>query len=409
MKKIELLAPAGDLERLKIAVLYGADAVYLGGKQFSLRSRASNFGLEEIAQGVAFAREHGAHVHVTVNMLPHEEDLHGLKEYLMELERIGVTAIIAASPGIMMCAKKWAPKLEVHVSTQHSSTNSSAANYWKEKGMDRVVLGREVTLEEIKASAAQTKVPLEVFIHGGMCISYSGRCVLSNNMTGRDANRGGCAQSCRWKYRLYEGDRPLHDEQDLFSMSSKDLMAAKYIPDLIEAGIASLKIEGRMKSAYYIATLIKTYRMLIDEIYAEGGRLSDKRMEWYYNELAKAENRPTGCGFYEGMPTFSAHLYGVNGAGVTQEFIAYVLDYEEASGMATLEVRNNFRAHIAAEVFGPTISTTRFELQELYDMDGNLLEVAKTPMQKIRTHVPLRLEKDAMIRKVVKRDRSSIY
>ena len=371
MKKIELLAPAGDLERLKIAVLYGADAVYLGGKQFSLRSRASNFGLEEIAQGVAFAREHGAHVHVTVNMLPHEEDLHGLKEYLMELERIGVTAIIAASPGIMM--------------------------------------GREVTLEEIKASAAQTKVPLEVFIHGGMCISYSGRCVLSNNMTGRDANRGGCAQSCRWKYRLYEGNRPLHDEQDLFSMSSKDLMAAKYIPDLIEAGIASLKIEGRMKSAYYIATLIKTYRMLIDEIYAEGGRLSDKRMEWYYNELAKAENRPTGCGFYEGMPTYHAHLYGVNGAGVTQEFIAYVLDYEEASGMATLEVRNNFRAHIPAEVFGPNLSTTRFELQELYDMDGNLLEVARTPMQKIRTHVPLRLEKDAMIRKVVTRDRSGIY
>ena len=192
-------------------------------------------------------------------------------------------------------------------------------------------------------------------------------------------------------------------------MSSKDLMAAKYIPDLITAGIASLKIEGRMKSAYYIATLIKTYRMLIDEIYAEGGRLSDKRMEWYYNELAKAENRPTGCGFYEGMPSFHGHLYGVNGAGVTQEFIAYVLDYEEESGMATLEVRNNFRGHIAAEVFGPTISATRFELQELYDMDGNLLDVAKTPMQKIRTHVPLRLEKDAMIRKVVTRNRSGIY
>ena len=192
-------------------------------------------------------------------------------------------------------------------------------------------------------------------------------------------------------------------------MSSKDLMAAKYIPDLIEAGIASLKIEGRMKSAYYIATLIKTYRMLIDEIYEQGGRLSDKRMEWYYNELAKAENRPTGCGFYEGLPAFDGHLYGINGAGVTQEFIAYVLDYDEDSEMATLEVRNNFRGNITAEVFGPHITATRFTLQELYDLDGNLMEVARTPMQKIKTHIPIRLEKDAMIRKVVDRDRSGIY
>lgn len=409
MKKMELLAPAGDLERLKIAVLYGADAVYLGGKQFSLRSRASNFGLDEIAQGVDFAKQHGAHVHVTVNMLPHEEDLDGLKEYLMELERIGVTAIIAASPGIMMCAKRYAPQLEVHVSTQHSSTNASAANYWKEKGMDRVVLGREVTLQEIQETAAHTDVPLEVFIHGGMCISYSGRCVLSNSMTGRDANRGGCAQSCRWKYRLYENDRALHEEHHLFSMSSKDLMGAAYIADLMAAGIASLKIEGRMKSAYYVATLIKTYRMLIDEIAAHGARLSDKRMEWYYTELAKAENRPTGCGFYEGTPTFEGHLYGINGASVTQEFIAYVLDYDETSSIATLQVRNNFSSHIAAEVFGPSISTTRFVMEELYDLEGNMLEVARTPMQIIKTHVPCRMEKDAMIRKVVDRERSNIY
>lgn len=408
MKKIELLAPAGDLERLKIAVLYGADAVYLGGKQFSLRSRASNFDIEDIAEGVKFANAHGAHVHVTVNMLPHEEDLHGLSEYLMELERVGVTAIIAASPYIAMTAKRVAPKLEVHVSTQHSSTNSSAANYWKSKGMDRVVLAREVNLEEIKETARHTDVPLEVFIHGGMCISYSGRCVLSNNMTGRDANRGGCAQSCRWKYRLYDGDRPLHDNQDLFSMSSKDLMAARFIPDLIDAGIASLKIEGRMKSAYYIATLIKTYRMLIDEIY-EKGRLSDERLEWYYKELAKAENRPTGTGFYEGLPKPQGNLYGVNGAGVTQEFIAYVLAYDEETGIATLEVRNNFRPGIQAEVFGPSIPATSFQIETLYDKDGNEMEVAKTPMQVICTHVPIRMEPDAMIRKVMVKDRSNIY
>lgn len=409
MKKIELLAPAGDLERLKIAVLYGADAVYVGGKQFSLRSRASNFGLKEIAEGVAFAKEHGAHVHVTVNMLPHVEDLTGLKEYLIELERIGVTAIIAASPYIMMCAKRYAPKLEVHVSTQHSSTNSAAANYWQKKGMDRVVLAREVTLEEIKQTAAQTTIPLEVFIHGGMCISYSGRCVLSNYMTNRDANRGGCAQSCRWKYRLFENDTPLHDDVDMFSMSSKDLMAADYIYDLIQAGIASLKIEGRMKSAYYIATLIKTYRMLIDELYETKAPLSKKRMAWYHEQLAKAENRPTGQGFYEGLPRAKGQLYGINGAGVTQEFIAYVLAYDASTQMATLEVRNNFSGHIEAEVFGPHIPTTRFALGELYDLDGNVLAVAKTPMQIIKTKVALPLEKDAMIRKVIQKDRSHIY
>lgn len=408
MKKIELLAPAGDLERLKIAVLYGADAVYVGGKQFSLRSRASNFELADIAEGVRFAKEHHAHVHVTVNMLPHEEDLDGLVEYLQELEKIGVTAVICASPYIAQTAKRVAPKLEVHISTQHSSTNSAAVAYWQEKGMDRVVLARECTLEDIRATAAHSSLPLEVFIHGGMCISYSGRCVLSNHMTARDANRGGCAQSCRWKYRLYDGDKQLHNDQDLFSMSSKDLMAAKYIFDLIDMGIASLKIEGRMKSAYYVATLIKTYRMLIDEIY-DTGRLDDKRMAWYYNELAKAENRPTGVGFYEGQPPASAHLYGVNGAGVTQEFIAYVLDYDRESGTATLEVRNNFKGNILVEVFGPHINMTKFMLEDLYDVEGNLLEVANRPMQIIKTHVSVPMEKDAMIRKVMKKDRSTIY
>lgn len=408
MKKIELLAPAGDLERLKIAVLYGADAIYLGGKQFSLRSRASNFSIEDIAEGVKFAKAHGAHIHVTVNMLPHMEDMHGLKAYLMELERIGVTAIIAASPAIMMCAKQYAPKLEVHVSTQHSSTNSKAANYWKQMGMDRVVLARELTLEQIIQSAKHSEVPLEVFIHGGMCISYSGRCVLSNHMTGRDANRGGCAQSCRWKYRLYEGERQLHDEHDLFSMSSKDLMAARFIPELIKHGIASLKIEGRMKSAYYVATLIKAYRMLIDEVY-ETGEISEERMQAYYEELAKAENRPTGVGFYLGQPKAQDHLYGVNGAGVTQEFIAYVLAYDAESKIATLEVRNNFKGHIEAEVFGPHIPMSKFMLSDLYDLDGTLLTVANRPMQVIQTKVDIPMEKDAMIRKVMKKDRTDIY
>lgn len=408
MKKIELLAPAGDLERLKIAVQYGADAIYLGGKQFSLRSRASNFDIEDIAEGVRFANQYGAKIHVTVNMLPHEEDLDGLKEYLMELQRIGVTAIICASPSIAMCAKTYAPKLEVHLSTQHSSTNSKAVAYWKSKGIDRVVLARECTLEEIKATTKNSELPIEVFIHGGMCISYSGRCVLSNHMTGRDANRGGCAQSCRWKYRLYDETKPIHDETHLFSMSSKDMMAARFIPDLIEANVASLKIEGRMKSAYYVATLIHTYRQLIDEIY-EKGRLDDKRMQYYYDQLAKAENRPTGIGFYEGLPKAEGHLYGVNGAGVTQEFIAYVMDYEPETQIATIEVRNYFTKGMEAEVFGPTIATKGFIIPTLYDKDGEEVEIANKPTQILTMKLPFAVEKDAMIRKVMVKDRSQIY
>ena len=408
MKKIELLAPAGDLERLKIAVMYGADAVYLGGKQFSLRSRASNFEIADIKEGVDFAKQYGAHVHVTVNMLPHEEDLHGLRTYLETLEEIGVTAIICASPAIAMCAKEVAPGLEVHLSTQHSSTNSAAIAYWKAFGVDRVVLARELSLEEIIETTKHSCLATEVFIHGGMCISYSGRCVLSNHMTGRDANRGGCAQSCRWKYRLFEDDIPLHNEKDLFSMSSKDLMAARFISDLIAANVASLKIEGRMKSAYYIATLIHTYRMLIDEIYAHG-RLDDKRMDWYCKELAKAENRPTGPGFYLGLPKAQDHLYGVNGAGVTGEFIAYVLAYDAQSHKAVLEVRNKFTSGMQAEVFGPHIGNSSFVIDTIYDEAGTVLETANQPMSIVYIYVDVPMEKDAMIRKLVEKDRSDIY
>ena len=267
MNKIELLAPSGNLEKAKIAILYGADAVYIGGKQFSLRSRASNFSIDEIAELVKFANAHNSHVHVTVNMLPHESDLDGIEEYLKTLDSIGVHAIIVASPSIMMLAKKLGCTFEVHVSTQHSSTNSSAARFWKEKGMDRVVLARECQMDDIRSICEENILPIEVFIHGGMCISFSGRCVLSNHMTLRDANRGGCAQSCRWKYHLMDGQTELSDPTNLFSMSSKDLQAVDYIEDFIHMGVASLKIEGRMKSAYYLATVVSSYRMLIDYIY----------------------------------------------------------------------------------------------------------------------------------------------
>ncbi len=407
MEKIELLAPAGDLERLKIAVLYGADAVFIGGKKFSLRARASNFEIEQIAQGVAFAHEHGAKVHVTLNMLPHEKDLDGLKEYVMALEEVGVDAFICASPYIAMSAKKYTSKVEIHLSTQHSSTNSSVVKFWENLGVDRVVLGRECSMQEIEATAKNTSLPLEVFLHGGMCISYSGRCTLSNNMTDRDANRGGCAQSCRWKYDLYDGDELINESYDPFSMSSKDMAALKYIPRIIEAGCASLKIEGRMKSAYYVATVVKTYRMLIDEYYAKG--LDEERLAYYAKELEKAENRPTNVGFYEGNPTWQGQLFGVNGAGVTKEFVGVVLDYDKATQQALIEVRNHFRLGEKIEVFGPHIFNHPFEVVSIIDKENNNLEVANQPMVQLYVKIGFEVEKNDMLRRVMVKDRSDIY
>jgi len=407
MKKVELLAPAGDLERLKIAIRYGADAVYIGGKRFSLRSRASNFELKDIEEGVKFAHAHGAHVHVTLNMLPHQEDLDGISEYLKALEAIGVDAIIVASLSIMQLAKQVSPNLEVHVSTQHSSTNSSVVKFYESLGMNRVVLARECSLDDIKETTKNANLPIEVFIHGGMCVSYSGRCTLSNNMTNRDANRGGCAQSCRWKYRLYEKDVKLNDDEHLFSMSSKDLCAIDFIPELIDAGVSSFKIEGRMKSQYYLATIVRTYRMLIDEYY-KTGEISKKRMLWYYEELSKAENRLSATGFYEGNPKMSDHLYGTNGAGVSQEFIAYVLDYDEATQIAKIEVRNNFASGIEAEVFGATTPNQIFIMDTLYDEDKEIIDVARNPMDILYTKINVKLKKHDMIRKVMKK-RENVY
>ena len=408
MNKIELLAPAGDLQRLKTAVRYGADAVYIGGRQFSLRSRASNFTLEDIREGAAFAREHGASVHVTVNMLPHEDDFDGLKEYVEQLCEAGVHALIVASPAIARFVVQHFPQLEVHISTQHSTTNSSAIRFWKQMGMHRVVLARECSLAQITETTRHSVLPVEVFIHGGMCISYSGRCVLSNHMTNRDANRGGCAQSCRWKYELYQGDTRISDEQELFSMSSKDLQAAAYIPALIDAGVSSLKIEGRMKSTYYIATVVHAYRALIDE-YMEKGVLDASRIAFYEQEIAKAENRPTSCGFYRGLPQAGGHLYGVNGAGVTQEYIADVIAYDEATQTALLQVKNHFRPHIEAEVFGPHTPSTRFEIGDVCDLEGRPLEVLNQPMQMVRMKCSLPLEEHAMIRKVYDRSGRHVY
>lgn len=396
MKKIELLAPAGNLEKAKTAILYGADAVYIGGKSFSLRSRASNFSLEEIGELVEFANAHSAHVHVTVNMLPHESDLEGLEDYLLDLDRLGVHAIIVASPSIRMTAKKLGCHFEVHVSTQHSSTNSNTVRFWKEQGMDRVVLARECQMDEIKKIAQADILPIEVFIHGGMCISYSGRCVLSNHMTLRDANRGGCAQSCRWKYHLMDGNTEVSNPDNLFSMSSKDLQAVNQIASFIEWGVSSLKIEGRMKSAYYLATVVSSYRHLIDLIYQQG-YVSDQQLKDIQFEIAKAENRQTGPGFYQGIPGYQVQLYQDHDETVTQEYVASVLAVDDDSVL--LQVKNKFTLDDELEIFGPHILSTDISLTGITDENDLPLVVCNKPMQKVKTYWQGPKEVGAMIRK----------
>ncbi len=398
-KNIELLAPAGDLERAKTAIRFGANAVYLGGKRFSLRSRASNFEICDIKEACDYAREYGAHIHVTINMIPHDEDLDGLEDYVKELESAGVTAVIVASPSIIQTVKRVAPKLEVHLSTQMSTTNLKAIEYYKRLGVDRIVFARECDLKEVTHIAKNSPVPTEAFIHGGMCVNYSGRCTLSNAMTLRDANRGGCAQSCRWKYHLLQGEHEISTMDNLFSMSSKDLMAVEFMYDLMEANVASLKIEGRMKSAYYIASVVHAYRKCIDEIASTGKRLSPERLAYYIDELAKAENRPTSSGFYRGLPTYRDHLYGVNGAGVTHDFVGLVLSYDKSSQTALVQVRNVFKVNDELEVFGPKIDNESFIVQSITNGDDCMIEVANQPMTEVRVSIPFTVYPEDMIRR----------
>ena len=395
MNKIELLAPAGNLEKAKIAILYGADAVYIGGKQFSLRSRASNFSIDEIAELVKFANAHNSHVHVTVNMLPHESDLDGIEEYLKTLDLIGVHAIIVASPSIMMLAKKLGCKFEVHVSTQHSSTNSSAARFWKEKGMDRVVLARECQMEDIRSICEENILPIEVFIHGGMCISFSGRCVLSNHMTLRDANRGGCAQSCRWAYDLYQEGEKLSPSDTAFSMSSKDLMAMDQIENMMNAGVYSLKVEGRMKSAYYIGVIIKAYRRWIDAI--NSNTATPVLFEELLIELKQAESRPTFNGFLTSLPDSKGHLYHPKEEGVVQNFVGTVIDTKP--GYIQVEMRNLVSLGQELECFSYHSIPESFKVEELLDEENQSIEVANKPMSKIWMKCGLDVRVNDFIRK----------
>ena len=391
---VELLAPAGDLEKLKIAILYGADAVFIGGQKFSLRSRASNFTINDIKEGCEFAHKYGSKVHVTCNIVMHEKDIDDILEYLKALENAGVDAIIASSITILKLVKEHT-KMEAHVSTQTSMLNSEAVNFFKDLGVDRVVLGRELSLEEIKEVKENTNIDLEVFIHGGMCVSYSGRCMLSNNMTNRDANRGGCAHSCRWNYDLYCDTKLINPEGDYFAMSSKDLCAIKLIPQLMELGINSFKIEGRMKSLHYIATIVKAYRTIIDDVY--NNELKD--FSFYEKMIERAENRLTSTGFLKGLPTISEQLYDLNLTLPSKDFVGIVLEYDKTTKCVTIEQRNYFLPNSKLEVFGPNHNEV-IDIKEIYDKDENVLDAARHPRQIVHIYSDYEFEVNDLLRLV---------
>ncbi|MGW9940343.1 U32 family peptidase [Staphylococcus hominis] len=407
IKKPELLAPAGNLEKLKIAVHYGADAVFLGGQEYGLRSNADNFTMEEIKEGVEFANCYGAKIYVTTNIIAHDENIDGLEDYLRQLEATGATGIIVADPLIIETCKKVAPKLEIHLSTQQSLSNYKAVEYWKEEGLDRVVLARETGAMEMKEMKDNVDIEIEAFIHGAMCIAYSGRCTLSNHMTARDSNRGGCCQSCRWDYDLLavdeEGELDLfYQDGDVvpFAMSPKDLKLIESIPQMMDIGIDSLKIEGRMKSIHYIATVVSVYRKVIDA-YAEDPDNFKIKPEWLI-ELDKCANRDTAPAFFEGTPGYEEQMFGVQqNKKSPYDFCGLVLDYDEATHIATIQQRNHFKPGQEIEFFGPEIESFKQVIDVIYDEEGNHLDAARHPLQIVQIKVDHPIYPNNMMRKEI--------
>ncbi|WP_166238928.1 peptidase U32 family protein [Paenibacillus turpanensis] len=401
LEKPELLAPAGNLEKLKFAVHYGADAVYIGGQQYGLRSNADNFSFEEMREGVEFAKQYGAKVFVATNIYAHNEDLPGVEEYLRNLYEAGIAAIIVADPAIVQVALNAVPGLEVHLSTQQSTMNWRTVQFWKEEGLPRVVLARETSLEDIVEIKNKVDIEIEAFIHGAMCSSWSGRCVLSNHFTDRDSNRGGCSQSCRWKYDLFQEDAPLFEEgSDAFTMGSKDLCMIEHLPELIEAGVDSFKIEGRMKSIHYVASVVNAYRQAIDSYMADPENYTLKQ-EWL-EEIQKAANRPVNTGFFFDEPDHEDHIYGPEEKAAPYDFAGVVRGYDEAAGVAIVEQRNHFRIGAEVEFVSPGADTFKQQVEEMWDHEtGEPLSVARHPMQLLRIKVKQPVKPFDMMRKKI--------
>ena len=385
---IELLAPAGDLEKLKFALHYGADAVYIGGQNFSLRANAKNFSLEDIQEGVSYAHKRGKKVYVTVNIIFHEEDVNGVEEYLKKLDEIGVDAIIVSDLYIVKLARKLGLSLEVHLSTQASVLNESAALFYKKLGVKRIVLAREASREEIAAIKKATNLDLECFVHGAMCTSFSGRCVLSNVITNRDANRGGCAQVCRFTFDA--------QEKNVFSMTSKDLNMISHMNEMIELGVNSFKVEGRMRGIYYIATVILSYRRLIDKIKAN--TLTKEDEVYYLRVLNRVANRESASQFFENLPTEKEQYFLGRQEVSNQDFLGLVLDYDSENKIAKIEQRNYFKVEDQVEFFGPNMETFSYQIHKIENDQGENIEIANHPNMIVYLKVDKPLQKYDMMR-----------
>ncbi len=402
MKKIELLAPAGDLEKLKIAIDYGADAVYFGGEMFSLRAGAGNLIIEEIKEGVEYAHSRGKKAYLTVNIYAHNEDIKPFEEYLNKIKDIAIDAFLVSDPGIMMLIREAIPNAELHLSTQANMTNFKTAEFWHQRGIKRIVLARELTFTEIRElrSKLPEEMEIEAFVQGAMCISYSGRCLLSNFMIERDANRGQCAHPCRWKYSLVEEQRPgeyfpiEEDERGTYILNSRDLCMIEHIPELVEAGIASAKIEGRMKSVFYVATIVSAYRKAIDAYYKDPGNYIFKE-EWL-NELKKVSHRQFTTGFYFDKPTNKDQT-----SAYTREyaFVGLVRDYNPETGMALIEQRNKMCIGDEIEIFGPNRDFFTQTIEVMQNAEGEPIESAPHPQQILEIKMTRPVAPGFMLRK----------
>lgn len=395
-KKVELLAPAGNLEKLKFAFLYGADACYIGGRNYSLRANAKNFSIEEIQEAVKYAHNLNKKVYVTVNIVFHNEDIKGIKEYLIALSEAKVDAIIVSDPLIIDIINDNNINLKVHISTQASTLNYEAVSFWKSQGVERVVLAREMSKNEIKEIIDKTGMEIETFVHGAMCSSYSGRCVLSNYFTKRDANRGGCAQICRWEFPLYDKNNNKIESETKFTASSKDLMMLTKVKEMIEIGIVSLKVEGRMRSNYYVATVINTYRNLIDDYYEN--KLTEEKVEYYQKILDRVANREATVQFWDKLPTVNEQYYLGRNEVSNQDFLGIVKDYDETTSMVTITEKNYFQTGDEVEIFGPNIKPFSFKMPDIYNEDGEKVNIGRHPEEILKFKLDKKVYPNDMIR-----------
>jgi len=411
IKKPELLAPAGDLEKLKIAVTYGADAVYIGGEKYGLRSNAKNFGADEMAEGILFAHKNNVKVYVAINIFAKNEDLNGLEDYLRHIKDLNADALIISDPGIFMTAAETVPEMNIHISTQANNTNYKSVSFWKKHGAKRVVLARELSFDEIsEIKNKNDDIEVETFVHGAMCVSYSGRCLISNWLTSRDANRGDCSQPCRWEYYLSERKRPgeympvAEDDRGTYLYNSKDLCLIKHIPELINAGVDSLKIEGRMKSVYYVASAVKAYRRAINDYFKDPG-IYEKNIDGYMDELNKSSHRDFTTGFYTGGMKNGTGMQAYESAAYirTYDFVGMVLVYDASSQIAVVEQRNKFAKGDSVEILTPCGDGFTQRIDEMYDENGEMITEAPHAQQIVKIKMSKPVKKFDLIRMKIKK------